>query len=120
MLYLPVRGKPKARPRVGVGNKPFMPPKYMAWKQELAAELERLGLTSLQLSNSMSLDVVFGTDGMWIQLRELRDFKRAKHVRADIDNLIGGLMDGMQDAGVIENDDLIVETHGWIQPRQGD
>jgi len=118
MLWLPVRGKPKARPRVGVNNKPFMPAKYMAWKEELGHELQRHGLTDLQLDNSMSLEVVFGTEGMWIQLRPVPEFTRPKHVRADIDNLIGGLMDGLQDAGVIANDDKIVEVHGWLQRRQ--
>ena len=120
MLYLPIRGKPKARPRVGVNNRPFMPKKYMAWKEQLGDELRRQGLSSLELSNSMSLEVVFGTDAMWIQLRELKNFQRAKHVTADIDNLMGGLMDGLQDAGVIADDRLIVESHGWIQDRQGD
>ena len=117
MLWLPIRGKPKARPRVGVNNKPFMPPKYMAWKKELAAELELQGLASLHLSNSMSLEVIFATEGMWVQLREIKNFQRATHVRADVDNLIGGLMDGLQDAGVIENDELIVEVHGWLEQR---
>jgi len=97
-----------------------MPAKYMAWKEQLGNELRRLGLSSLELSNSMSLEVVFGSDAMWVQLRELKDFRRAKHVTADIDNLMGGLMDGLQDAGVIADDKFIVESHGWIQNRQGD
>jgi len=63
------------------------------------------------------LDVVFGTDYIDFQLYPMVDHVRPKHVRADLDNLAGGLMDALQDAETIKNDELIRELHIWIPKR---
>ena len=118
MLYLPVRGKPKARPRV-VDKHAYMPDDYMAFKGKVDSEMRIRGMIPREMvTGPLSLDAVFGTDGMWFQLRPVPGHVRAVHVQADVDNLLGGLMDALQDATVYEDDKQIVEVHGWIDRRE--
>ncbi len=115
MLRLNVRGKPKPRPRADKGQV-HNPPDYTAWKHEVAHELAALNIQN-QIAVPVRLDVVFGTDYIDFQLYPMVDHVRSKHVRADLDNLAGGLMDALQDAGTIKNDELVRELHIWIPKR---
>ncbi len=117
MLFLPIRGKPKARPRVVKGNT-YMPANYTAFKEKISIEMLDRGLIpSIPHAGPLSLEAIFGTDGMWFQLRPVPGHERAKHMKADVDNLLGGLMDALQDATVLEDDKQIIEVHGWIDRR---
>lgn len=116
MLYLPLRGAPKPRPRLGKGHT-HNPAEYTAWKAEVVKELHAMRLTNQDIAGALSLELVFGTDGMWVQLRPIKGFERAKHVQADVDNLSGGIMDAMTDANVYGDDAQVVELHTWIDRR---
>lgn len=115
MLRLPLRGKPKPRPRV-TKRGTYNDPEYTKWKYRIADELKTLGVTN-QIIAPVRLDAMFGTDYIDFQLYPLVDHVRPKHVRADVDNLAGGLMDALQDAGTITNDELVRELHIWIPER---
>jgi len=115
MLRLPLRGVPKPRPRV-TERGTYNPKEYTAWKAEVADELAGLGIQN-QIAVPVRLDVVFATDYIDFQLYPMVDHVRPKHVRADLDNLAGGLMDALQDAGTIKNDELVRELHIWIPKR---
>lgn len=107
MIRIPLRGKPKPRPRV-TSNGTYMPPDYMEWKKSVFDELLAQGLPQAgKIEGNLKLIVRFGSDFMDLQLFKL-DEVRAKHVRADVDNLVGGIMDALQDAGIIVNDAQIV------------
>ena len=115
MLRLPLRGVPKPRPRV-TERGTYNDKRYTTWKLVVADELRALGVTN-QIVAPVRLDAVFGTDYIDFQLFPLIDHIRPKHVRADVDNLSGGLMDALQDAGTIANDELIRELHIWMPNR---
>lgn len=115
MLRLNLRGKPKPRPRV-TENGTYNDGEYTRWKWAVGHELRALGIKN-QIVAPVRLDAVFGTDYIDFQLFPLIDHVRPKHVRADVDNLSGGLMDALQEAGTIANDELIREMHIWLPNR---
>jgi Holliday junction resolvase RusA-like endonuclease len=102
--FVPVRGKPKARPRV-TKNGTFMPADYRKWRDEFAVELARLKPPAYQGPVALRLD--FQTDGVRIHM-DAFDGVRPKHVRADLDNLVGAVMEVLEDAGVVGNDRQIM------------
>ncbi len=113
---LPWRTMPKARPRV-TKNNTYMPPKYAQWKKDVA---EYIGIQypRTQLVRPLSLVVNFGSEETYVELVEYdTDFKRSKYVRGDIDNLLGGLMDALQDSGLMANDSQVVHTVVVIERR---
>ena len=112
MIRLPLKGMPKKRPRAGVYRQPgvvYMPPEYMAWKEQIAAELQiqRL-LTGDPIEGNLQLIARFGADFIDMQLLVLDKEVRPRGMNADIDNLTGGLMDAIADAGLIVNDRQII------------
>ena len=106
MIRIPLRGKPKPRPRV-TSHGTYMDKKYTDWKIDVAEELAVQGIKEPSIEGNLKLILRFGTDFIDIQLLKIVEV-RAKHVRADVDNLIGGVMDALQDAGIIVNDAQIV------------
>jgi len=77
-----------------------------------------MGIHQRQLDMPLRLEAGFGTDYIDFQLFPLdADHQRPKWVTADIDNLVGGFMDALQDHGLIANDKLIVEAELWIPTR---
>jgi hypothetical protein len=98
-----------------------MPPDYMQWKENVGVELLRLGrstgVVGDGIAGNLRMITRFGSDFMELQLIRV-EHVRAKHVRGDIDNLNGGLMDALQDAGVIVNDAQIIglESTLWTPP----
>ena len=79
---------PKARPRVSRGRA-YLPPKYRQWKLGAIAEFKRQwgarGAITVPVAISISL--------------------RGKHSRrGDLDNVAGSILDALQDAGVLRND----------------
>jgi len=109
MIRIPLRGKPKPRPRV-TSHGTYMDKDYMEWRENVVLELHQQlnpNFDQPPIKGSLRLIARFGSDFMDIQLLKV-DEVRAKHVRADIDNLLGGIMDALQDAGVIVNDAQIV------------
>lgn len=112
MLWLPVRGMPKKRPRV-TSHGTFMPRRYVDWKEEVGAEL--VGGMSGQVDYPVELFVAFESDRTGVQLMPMPAAVRPKHLkRADIDNLVGGVMDAMQDAGVLADDRLVYQVNARV------
>jgi len=120
MLRLPVRGKPKPRPKFdsrAVSRKAYNPDEYTEWKRLVGVELTRMGIDKRVLDMPLRLEAGFGTDYIDFQLFPLAHHRRPKWVTADIDNLVGGFMDALQDHGLIVNDKQIVEAELWLPNR---
>jgi Holliday junction resolvase RusA-like endonuclease len=115
---LPWTSKPKARPRV-TKNGTFMPHDYTEWKDNVAEYISLAATASdTHFSGPVSLMCTFYEGGTILTILPMDEgYQRAKHVRADIDNLIGGIMDAMQESGIIDNDSQIVTVHGMVQNR---
>ena len=110
-----MRGMPKKRPVV-TKNGTYMPKDYTDWKQQIAEELGAMS-NLLDIEMPVALEVVFGEDYIEFQLFPMEGHQRAKHVTADIDNLVGGLMDALEQGGVIANDKQIVRIKAWVASR---
>ncbi|MEM9770009.1 MAG: RusA family crossover junction endodeoxyribonuclease [Cyanobacteria bacterium P01_D01_bin.73] len=81
---------PKARPRV-TRNGTFMPRKYREWKTQAITSLQ------LQWSNAPPISEPVGIEILLT----------GKHPRrGDSDNVAGAILDALQDAGVLKNDNL--------------
>lgn len=107
-VMVPLRAMPKARPRSS-GGRVYMSDEYMGWRKDfgtlLKSELTKyrsrrhfLGPVEVYLS--------FYPHGVRIQVMESMTVRR-KHVRGDIDNLIGGVMEVLEDTEVVTNDSKI-------------
>ena len=72
------------------------------------------GLTrGAPLTMPLRLDVNFGKDFTEWQLYPV-PFERPTGIRGDLDNLLGGFMETLQDAGVIENDSQIIQVRSQL------
>jgi Holliday junction resolvase RusA-like endonuclease len=117
-IRLPIRGMPKARPLFNSKTKQaYMPEEYTQWKRQVRDELGLQGIFRPPVDMPMKLKAVFGEDYIEFQLFPMEGHQRAKHVKADIDNLAGGLMDALEQGGIIKNDRLIVRADLWIAGR---
>lgn len=114
MVWLPLRGMPKKRPTV-TRNGTFMDHKYVDWKAEMELELSRRGLTGTNIDVPVHLYVSFRSGEIGLQLKPIPAALRPKHMRlADLDNLVGGVMDALQEADVISNDRLVYEISARV------
>lgn len=115
-LWVPVRAVPKERPQVG-SHGAYYTDRYTSFRKAVAEHLAIGGDLPTGLSVPLSLELSFGSEGFQVQLRRVvgwnsgSDVRRPKHVRGDIDNLTGGVMDALQDAGVVADDKWVMETH---------
>ena len=101
---IPLRGKPKARPRV-TRNGTFMPKDYQSWREAFGMLMTTGRNPAPQLGDlPIALELEFGTEAVKVSLFEQPTAKRAKHVRADVDNLIGAVMEVLEDQGIVTND----------------
>ena len=115
---IPWRGKPKPRPRFtsDTEHKAYNPDDYMAWKENIAELMLVKGLPSAH--GKVRLDLLFRSENVNVRVIPIiGDRQRAKYVMADIDNLSGGIMDALQDAGTIGNDRNVLELHATIDKR---
>lgn len=93
-----------------------MPTEYMAWKNEVATLLPPM-VRGQMIDHPVKLFVHFDTNRIGIQLKPLPNAVRPKHLGLnDLDNLVGGVMDALQDADVIVNDRMVYELAArvWI------
>ena len=110
---VPLGGKPKSRPRV-TRNGTFMDRKYMEWRKTFGALLTMgAGKAPSFGDKPVELRLVFGTDHVSIAIMEMPTGKRPKHVRADLDNLVGAVMEVLEDQGVIVNDRQVVKLTAY-------
>lgn len=99
--YVERRAKPKGRPRV-TARGTFMPKEYMTAREEFGWLWK--SQKPPHFSGPVEVRLGFHTDGVRITLVGLEDAPRPKHVRGDLDNLIGFIMEVMEDIGVVDND----------------
>lgn len=110
IVDLEIPPMPKKRPRV-TRNGTFMPAEYVTWKEEVGVlVVNAMRLVSAEaFTGRIELDVTFHRKRMTVLILETDN---ERHGRADIDNLLGAVMDAMQDAGVIDNDRDVTAISG--------
>lgn len=105
-IFIPLRAKSKPRPRVTIKGT-YMPPSYMDWRKDFGKLVRALRIP--KFDGNVKLALIFETDGVWVKVEPI-DNERPKHVRADIDNLIGGVMEVLQDTQVVTDDRNVVQV----------
>ncbi len=113
------RAKPKARPRVVEGGT-FMPKGYMLWREAMVEELlARVGAGALGIEQPVRLVVTFGSDHIDLELEPI-DIERPKYMRrSDLDNLVGAVMEVLQDSGILVDDKWVHEIQArFAQPEE--
>ena len=108
-VTIPYPAKPKARPRVTTAydgtSHTYMPATYTEWKENVANVIRLYGKN---LSGKVITSMVFHPTHFTLRVQET---EKQRFGRADLDNLVGGVMDAMQDSGVIRDDHDVV----WIE-----
>ena len=99
----------KPRPR-GKGRQFYMPPLYMEWKKDVALEAA-LRYAKTQFEGPVSIKISIRRTRFVV---EINQSLRKRFGRADLDNLAGGVLDALQDAGVIDNDRNVVDMEVWF------
>ena len=99
--------KPKARPRV-VNGKAHMPTDYSKWKRDFAWAA-RGAMKGAQFKGNVDVTTTFFKDHVVVTIA---DSERQRFGQSDIDNLAGGVLDALQDGGLIVNDNKVVDLHG--------
>ncbi len=116
-LVLPWGGMSKPRPRV-TENGTFMPPEYVAWKggvaQVAALQAKSQGVSALQ--GPLSLVAKFYKNEILVVVSEGAPPRFGK---SDLDNLVGGLMDALEDAGLYKNDRQIARLMAELMKEEG-
>jgi len=107
---------PAARPRV-VGGHAYTPARYESWKQEASWRLHTQ--TSARYDGPVSVTVVVRRDRVEIELDETAD-TRPKGLRGDLDNYVKGVLDALQDAGIIRDDRQVHELHATFEEESHD
>jgi Holliday junction resolvase RusA-like endonuclease len=108
---------PKPRPIV-TSRGTFMPKGYTAFKADVA---EFIQLKHLDVGHDGPLicEFEFDTDRTYVTVKTIpTGYARAVHVKGDIDNLQGGIMDAMEDGGVFLNDRQVMKSTGTIRRRR--
>lgn len=98
-VELPWPGMPKKRPRV-TSNGTYMPKEYVKWKEQIA-EFLAVQPTVEGLQGPVALVIEFHKDKIIVAASE---FDNPRFGSADLDNLIGAVMDAFQDGGAYAND----------------
>ena len=97
-----------ARPRV-VGGRAYMPKGYMKWREDfgtlLKVEIARVR-SQRRIIGPVEVYLSFYGHGVRIQIIEVATVRR-KHVRGDIDNMIGAVMEVLEDIEVVTNDSKV-------------
>ena len=108
-VLVKLRPKPKERPRVTKTGHAYMPKAYMKWRKDfgilLKSEITRTG-GSRGFDGPVEVYLSFYGHGVRIQVIPVTS-QRRKHVRADIDNLIGAVMEVLEDIEVVSNDSKV-------------
>ena len=99
-IEVPWAAKSKARPNFNSEQKrAFMPKEYREWKESVA---EFIGYQNVpSLVGAVGMDIEFRKSGFVVVASET---KLKRFGRSDIDNLIGGVMDAVQDGGGYKDD----------------
>ena len=85
-----------------------MPADYTDWKEAVGWALKEQGIEPAQIEVPLNVHVIFKEDEMLVQLFQVEK-TRPKGTTGDLDNLIGGLLDALQDYGLIKDDRQVQE-----------
>ena len=103
-MTFPFPAKPKARPRGG--RSWYMPRPYMEWREQVVEAIEATDLEGL--TGRVAVDVTFDKDSFTVKISPTNKNRKDRYGNADLDNLVGGVLDALQDAQAIENDRDVV------------
>ena len=81
----------------------------MQWKGEVGEVLRELKVPATQYEGNVALEVILGSDAMWIQVVPVNDTKPKYMRTADIDNVVGAIADALQDYGIYKDDKQVVQ-----------
>ena len=113
-LFVPVRAVPKERPQVHKGGAHYSD-RYVEFRQNVMQSLREQGIQLSGIDYPVSMEVSFRTNGFHLQLRPITTIlggvTRPTHVRGDADNMAGGVMDALEDGGILSNDKHVLELH---------
>ena len=113
-IWIPVRVVPKERPQVTKGGAHYSD-RYMSFRSDVINSVKEQGIEASGIDYPVSMELQFKTDGFHLQLRPIfMPVMRPTHVRGDIDNLAGGVLDALQDTNVISDDKWVLEAHTRI------
>lgn len=102
---------PKARPKV-TRNGTYMPREYTQWKADFGMLVKAaMNRGEWRQDGRVKMTAEFYKDSVVLTLE---DADTERFGQSDIDNLLGGVMDAIQEAGVIKNDRDVVEVHGTM------
>ena len=101
--------KAKPRPR-GKGKVFYNPPDYMEWKADIALEAA-LKYAKTKFEGPVAIKISFRPTTFTVEIRQTN---RPRFGRSDLDNLAGGVLDALQDAGVIDNDRNVTDLEVWF------
>ena len=108
-VFVPMRAMPKPRPRSTRDGQLYMPDDFQQWRTDfgllLVSEINRTKQTR-RMEGPVRLTLEFRTDGVVVGIAP-QDTTRPTHVRGDIDNLAGGIMEVLQDQQIIDNDSKV-------------
>jgi Holliday junction resolvase RusA-like endonuclease len=83
-----------------------MPADYRKWRREFGALLEQAKPPNFP--GPVELHLWFDTDDVTISVKSLEGVARPKFVRADVDNLVGAVMEVLEDKGIVTNDRMVL------------
>ena len=110
-IWIPVQAVPKERPQVS-SRGAYYSDRYTSFRENVQEEIKSQGVTMNGIDYPVAMELQFKTGGFHIQLRPIMmPVKRPTHVRGDIDNMAGGVLDAFQDAGVLDDDKWVLEAH---------
>ncbi len=113
---IPGRPVPKARPRFKRSTgKPYPDPKAKAYENMVATESLRY---SGQFTGPVRVSMWFAPKGVRVMVEDVEDVRVG--LKADLDNLIKSLLDGMQKASVFTDDRQVQQIQAWFAPDLGE
>ncbi len=104
-LWLPGRPVPASRPRVVDGHA-YTSERYRAWKQEAAWRAHRQHPDTLE--GPVRLEIAVYGNGVRVEIQPSHT-PRPKGIRGDLDNVVKGVADALQDGLVLRNDRQVHE-----------
>lgn len=104
-----IRPRPTPRPRGKKGQGAYYPPEYNAYRDELLWRIRQAVKGRPRLAEPLKITVSITLEGFEVQIEP--GPVRPKGMRGDIENFVKGLLDGLQQAGVVEDDRWVHELN---------
>jgi len=111
-LFIPIRPRPTPRPRARKGQPAYYPNSYQTYRDELLwriREARNKAGEHHRFTGPVTIDVIISKEGFDVTITE--GHARSRGLRGDVDNIYKGLADGLQKAGIVNDDNQINEAH---------